>query len=300
MKKMSLVQAFGLLIPTASFIATPGLADESLLGYVKGSETLPESALELDQWVSYRTGKGTGSYDAWNLSTEIEYGVSDRFTASGYLKAQSIDTSGLTIDGYLPGPMDYGLRLSGVEASMKYNFLSPARDDFGLSGYTSFSYDWLDPHSGQDKDSYSAEFALLAQKYFLEGQLIWVGNGAIEATYAVRAPIENLPPGFDWPTGPEMEIELGFGTGLSYRFAPNWFVGAEVVYETEFETEVGQERWSFFGGPSLHYASSRFWATLTWLPQLSGGGEMYPGQPDDLHLIEKTEDEYRFKIGIEF
>ena len=137
-------------------------------------------------------------------------------------------------------------------------------------------------------------------RYFLEGQLIWMANTGIESTYADRFPIANLPPGFEWPTKPEMEIELNFGTGASYRFAPGWFIGAEVLYQTEFETEVGQERWSWFTGPSLHYAGSRFWATFTWITQVAGGGETYPGQPSGLHLIEKTEDEFRFKLGIEF
>jgi hypothetical protein len=213
---------------------------------------------------------------------------------------QSIDISGLLIDAYLPGDKKDGLALSGVEVSGKYNFLSPALDDFGLAGYSSLSYDWIDPHSGQDKDTLSADFALLAQKYYLEGQLIWMGNAGVEATYADRSPIENLPPGFEWPTDPEMEIELQLGTGMSYRFAPKWFVGAELLYETEFETEVGQERWSIFAGPSLHYASPGYWFTFTWFPQLSGGGETYPGQPADLHLIEKTKNEFRLRFGIPF
>ena len=40
---------------------------------------------------------------------------------------------------------------------------------------------------------------------------------------------------------------------------------------------------------------------LTWTPQLRGGGLMYPGQTDtSLHLIEKTKQEIRFKIGLNF
>ena len=275
-------------------------ADESLLGYVKGAETLPKGSIEFDQTVTYRDDKGEGSYHAWNTKAEIEYGVTDRFTVAGYMKMQSIDTSGLIVDGYLPAAKDDNLRLSGVEASMKYNFLSPAKDDFGLAGYLSFSYDWIDPHSGQDKDTTSVEFQLLAQKYFMEGQLIWMGNTGLEATYAKRDELSGLPEDFDWPTDPEMEIELNFGTGVSYRFAPNWFVGVEALYETEFETEVGQERWTWFAGPSLHYAGSRYWVTLSWLGQLAGGGETYPGQPSNKHLIEKTEDEFRLKFGLEF
>ena len=276
-------------------------ADESVLGYVKGSETLPAGAWEFDQTLTYREGKGTGDYEAWDSKTEIEYGATNKLTVSGYLKAQAIETQNILIDGYLPKDEDTGIEPSGVEGTLKYNFLSPAKDDFGLSGYFGLSYDWKDKHSGQDKDKYTAETKLLMQKYFLEGQLIWMGNLGMETTYARRADLSGLPAGFDWPTNPEMEIELIGGTGLSYRFASNWFIGVETLYETEYETEVGQERWSLFLGPSLHYGGKRWWGTLTWFPQIIGGGEQFAAQGDfDLHLIEKTEQEFRLKFGIEF
>jgi len=287
-----------LLLP---LMISTAMADESLLGKIKGSETMPEGAWEFDQTINYREGKGAGHYEAWNTKTEIEYGVTNRLTAGVSLKGQAINTSDLLVDGYIPGSEKYNLRASGVEVDLKYNFLSPALDDFGLSGYVALDHNWLDPHSGKDKDTTSLELQLLAQKYFLDGQLVWVGNVGTETTYAKRAAISNLPAGFDWPTGPEMEIELMFGTGVSYRFTENWFIGAEVLYETEFETEVGQERYSWFAGPSLHYGGSNFWATFTWLPQLSGGGEQFAEQDDkDLHLIEKTEQEFVVKFGLDF
>jgi hypothetical protein len=278
----------------------PARADEQLLGYLKGAETLPEDAWEIYQWVTVQTDKGSGEYSAVDTKTEAEYGFSNRFSLSGSIMTQSIDTSGLIVDGYLPGPQRYTLNPSGIELGGKYNFLAPALDPIGLAVYLSLNYSWRDPHSGRDKNTISSEFEFLFQKYFLDGRLTWVGNLGLETTYADRAPLAVLPPGFDWPTEPEMEIELKFGTGLVYRFAPNWYFGGEILYETEFETEIGQERWSWFAGPSLHYGSQGWWATATWLPQLSGGGETYPGQPDGLHLIEKTREEFRFKVGLNF
>jgi hypothetical protein len=291
-----LLMALGL----SAFTSTAN-ADENLFGYVKGAETLPKGTKEFNQSFTYRYDKDIGSYHAWDSKSEFEYGVTDRFTASGYLKAQSIHTEGILIDAYIPGDKDYGLRPSGVEAEFKYNFLSAAKDDFGLAGILELSYDWLDKHSGQDKDSYTIEGKLAAQKYFMEGQLIWVGNIGVEATHADRHKINNLPADFEWPTTPEMEIGLDAGMGLSYRFAPNWFIGAEAKYETEYETEVNQERWSVFAGPNIHYGGEKFWATLTWFPQIVGGGPNYAGQDDhNRQLIEKTEQEVRIKFGIDF
>jgi len=290
------------LLPLAvsSLLSLTAHADENLFGYVKGSEVLPAGARELYGVVTQRADKGVGEYTAYNFDTELEYGVTDRFTVKGELKGQSMDTSGLLIDGYLPGDEEYSLRFQGGEVSGKYNFLSPALDDFGLSMTTGLEYLVLDPHSGQDKDTISIDLEVQMQKYFMEGQLIWAANFGTEGTRATRAPIDNLPEDFEWPTEMEVEIEFWAGMGLSYRFVPNWFFGLETMYETEYETGVAMERDSVFAGPSLHYGGEEFWMTFTYFDQIRGGGETFEGQPDGLHLIEKTEQELRFKIGYNF
>lgn len=292
--KLCLLACITLMPPVAQ-------ADESLFGMLKSAETLPKNALEIIQHVTRRYDKGQGTYEALDTKTELEYGITDRATAAVYLLGQSIRTEGLLINGYLPKDESYGLRPSGVEASIKYNFLSPAKDDFGLASYFATSYSWLDSHSGQDKKKLTFELELLMQKYFRDGELIWVGNVGMESTLAQRAAIADLPAGFEWSTDPEMEIGFKAGTGLSYRVAPNWFIGGEVVYDTEFETEVGQERKSVQAGPTVHYGSKDWWFSLSYLPQISGGGEKYDGQTEDnLHLIEKTKQEVRLKLGFNF
>lgn len=276
-------------------------AGEHLLGYVKGAEPLPKGAREFYQFATSRDGKGRGAYHAVDYKTEFEFGTTDLLTLAAPFKSISLETSGLVIDGYLPKDNKFGLKASVVELEALYNFLSPAKDGLGLSTSFALNYDRIDKHSGQRKNRISGELESLLQKYLREGQLVWFGNLGLESTHAHRAAIADLPPGFDWPTGPEMEIELKFGTGLSYRFAPSWYVGAEALNETEFETEVGQERWSWFAGPILHYGSQRWWATLTYVRQLAGGGEFYASQTDtSLHLIEKTRSEPRLKIAFNF
>jgi hypothetical protein len=301
MTRKTLLEKRGSLVVVGVLLSLSAQADENLFGYVKGAEPLPKHALEFYALVTSRQDKGTGDYKARDFEAEIEYGVTDKLAISGRLIGLGIDTSGLSIDGYLPKDEKYSLKVSGAEAAIKYNFLTPALDDFGVSTYTSLTYLTLDPHSGQDKNTLTFEELLLLQKYFLDGQLIVAGNVGIEATRADRATINNLPEGFDWPTDPEMELELTTGAGLTYRFLPNWFAGVEAIYAQENETEVGLERWSVQAGPSLHYGGQKWWGTLTWLPQLKGGGETYPEQHDtDLHLVEKTKQEYRLKFGVNF
>lgn len=276
-------------------------ADENLFGYVKGAETLPKGGRELYQWATVRDDKGAGDYTAIDWKTEFEQGITDRFTASVALKMQTLDTSGIVIDGYMPADKKINLALSGFEVGAKYNFLSPAAEDMGLSANFEFNYSSIDPHSGQDKDTLSFESMLISQKYLMDARLIWVANLGFEGTFAKRAPIDPLPAGFEWPTEPEMELEIKLGTGLSYRFAPNWYAGAEAQYETEFETGVGQERWTLFAGPNLHYGAKDWWVTAAWFAQVRGGREKFDEQDNmDFHLIEKTKHEFRLKLGYNF
>ena len=297
------VKSIKTLYPSLAILAMfplSGIAGEPLFGKVKTAEPLPENAQELYFKINRRDDKGEGHYTAYDYSLDYEYGVTDSFTLSTGIKGMSLDTSGLLIEGYLPKEEDFSFMTTGVEVGFAYNFLKPALDDFGLSVSVDFDYAWVDPHSGQDKDTASVDLGLQLQKYFMDGQLVWAGNANLETTWADRGEIDDLPEYFEWPTDPEMEIELGFSTGLSYRFAPNWFAGVEVQYEEEYETEVNRERWSWFGGPNIHYGGEKFWATLSWLEQFSGGGESYPGQTEDLHLIEKTQSEMMLQVGMNF
>lgn len=301
-------------------IASSIQADESLLNFTRTAEPMPKGAMDLVQYIEYHGDKGAGSYRGIYSKTELEYGVTNKFNISGYIHGQSVKTEGIVVDGYIPGDHSGEFELSGFEVSAKYNFLSTAGDDFGLTQYLSYRHLYKDPHSGQDKTVDTFEVKLLAQKYFLDGQLIWLGNIGLETTRAQRSALtssqwDNLnSKGFyetdteatansgsvyEWPTHPEMEIGIMASTGLSYRFTDGWFIGAEYVYENESETEVGIERYSHYAGPSLHYAEQQWWMTLGYLREFSGGGEAFDEQDDaSLHLIERTKNKFYFKLGI--
>ncbi len=270
-------------------------------GYIKSAETYPEGALEITQVITQRKDKGAGKYEAYDYDTKFEYGLSNNFTLESVLKMQSVNTSGLIIDGYLPKEIDSGLQLSGFEISGKYKFLNTAVDPVGLSTYWGLEYLTKDPHSGQNKDTISFYAEILLQKYFLEGQLVWVANAGLETTRAKRGEINDLPEDFEWPTFAEMEIGLSAGTGVSYRVVNNWYVSVEALYEQEHETEVDKERYSLFAGPTISYNDKHWWASLTYFKQMHGGGEKFDEQDDtSLHLIEKTKQEIRLKVGFNF
>lgn len=305
-----------------SVILTTLSADESLLAFSKSAEPLPKGAMDLVEHLDYHGDKGSGTYQGIYSKTELEYGITDRFTVSGYIIGSSVKTEGIVVDAYIPGDHPGGFAFNGFELTTKYNYLSTAADDFGLSQYVSYRHQTNDPHSGQDKTIDTLELKLLAQKYFLDGQLTWIGNLGLETTRAQRKALSqsqwnnlnskgyyeteaeatsNSGSQYEWPTHPEMEIGLSASTGLSYRFVDNWSIGVEAVYENESETEVGIERYSYFAGPTLHYGSQALWMSFGYLRELKGGGEKYDQQDDtSLHLIERTKNKYSIKVGYNF
>lgn len=276
-------------------------AGEQLLGYTQGAEPLPKGASEFYQIFISRNDKGKGTYHALDTKTEVEHGFTNRFSGSLAVIGHQLETKGLIIEGYLPQEKTNALSLTGFEAELKYAYLTPALNDFGLSSTFGMDYNTIDKFSGQKKSTFAINLGLQLQKYFMDGQLVWLGNVAMESTYAKRPPIAGINDENMWPTTNELEVESTASTGISYRFASNWSAGLEAQYQTEYETEIEQERWSVFAGPSLHYANKDFWATVTYFPQIVGGGtQSYLGQPNGLHLIEKTKYETKLKLGYNF
>ncbi len=267
----------------AALIQVHARADENYFGYTYGSETLPKGHWEIYQWATARTGKADGSYRAVDLQTEFEHGFTDRLQGSLYLNAIKHRISGVT---------DFGdrdqLRFNGLQAALKYSLKSPYKDGYGLAIYLEPGYKRYSAKSGERVDIFFLEPKLILQKNFLEDTLILAANfsGEFEREHNFDAN--------EW----ESELELQFSAGLSYRFAPNWFVGAEFLATSAFERmhldALGE--YGIFAGPNLHYANKRWWATLTVLPQLSGWPETKGSR--DLEHYEKLQ--VRLKVGINF
>ena len=288
----------GALVVCGALGAPAARADENLFGYSYGSETLPKGAFELYNWLTWRTSKGQGTYNALDLKQEIEYGVTDRFQTSLYLteRYHAIDGAApLEDEDGVPTP-EYPDRdqfaFQGVQVSAKYNVLSPFKDPFGFALYVEPGWSRVFKISGEKQNEWSLEFKGIFQKNFLDDQLIAVLNitPELETRKFIGSPT--------WET----ELALEFTGGLTYRVAPKWFVGVEMRYHSEypdFVHELKREHWAMFAGPSIHYGAEKWWFTLTVLPQ-------FYGEPHDdsrseiLHLGEHEKLEVRLKTGINF
>lgn len=288
---------FSILLVASSALLTPALrADENYFGYSYGSETLQRGKWELYSWTTGRFDKGIGSYSAFDLKQEVEYGVTDRFQiALEWKENYTYFTGGAgqeSADSNTPVRRNrFSFVGNGLE--LKYALSSPYKDPIGIALFVEPEYALTDSPSGDKFLEWEIETRLIAQKNFLEDRLIAVLNLTNETEW--ERPRPSHGESFTANFKPEVTA------GLTYRFISNWFLGIETRYATELvDANIhNQEYWAFSVGPALHYATGRWWATLTWLPQVAGW-HADGSRSGSLDLNSHERNEIRLKIGFNF
>ena len=299
-------------ITAVTFAAThPAHAGESPFGYVYTTDTHPKGSLEVEQWITSRTGKLNGNYRLGQYRTELEYGVTDRFQASIYWNTYSINASGtdsnrLTTGPYIPESIDKtnrhrrGLSDDGWSAEFIYRLLSPYVDPIGLALY-------VEPSFGKFKNE--LESKLILQKNFLDDQLVLGYNLTLAPEWEKKAGDPSADPASaDFNARIEKVTELVHTFGVSYRFAPGWSAALEARNHHEYTghslKRSNREFTAWNVGPTVHYASKSWWVTATWLPQLRAGRCFTDDQCSETanrrNLSDLERNEFRFRIGIAF
>jgi len=197
----------------------------------------------------------------------------------------------------------------GYEASLKYNLLSPYKDALGLSmalGYEKREKYRLD---GADIDQDSYVITAFLQKNYLDDTL----------TIALTPKFE-----FEKRTTPgvfEEELSVDISAGISYRFRPRWFAGLEFRHQSDylnpeedgvFDPELQRTQFSIsdlalsvgsqhqrgnYFGPTVHYASEKWWVTGGALYQFDGDGRA-PGVSNTGGL--NFDEQERWHFGLSF
>ncbi len=284
--KRVLALGFGL----AGLVATPAQADEQYFGYTYSAEVLGKGQTEAELWAMDRRGKADGHFAAQDYRLELEHGVTDRFSAAGYanLISHHIRNDEERVS------RDFALK--GFSAEFKYQILSPYKDGFGLVLYAEPA--WSRIHRGGEKGTeYELELKALIQKNFLEDRLIWAANFTFEPEWEKEKEVDPVSGETDveW----EKELKLEVSSGLTYRVSNGWYAGFEGRYASvypDWTNALHRETYAVFAGPAIHYANKRFWATLSYQPQLFGNPS--PGRSLALEEFEKRE--LRLKIGYNF
>ena len=250
-------------------------ADERFFTYVYEADVLPKGRWELEQWFTYRKGFPHGdrqySQHLWDFREEIEYGVTDRLTTSLYLN-QRYDS----VVARYPGLTDSkDFEFKGVSGEFKYQLVNPNTQPVGVSLYLEPTY------NGNEQE---LEYKLILSKALGEHWVL-AANVSFEQEWERENGVT------------EKESVLEFTTGAAYRLTSHWSVGLEGRYHSVYEGIALNDHLgtAWFLGPNLHYGSSRWWATLTVLPQLAGNPSSGRTEIDEHQTFET-----RLIFGINF
>lgn len=260
-------------------MATAAHADENLLGYTAGAETVPENAQALYLWNTYRSGKSAGTYHAVDTRIEYERGLTHSLTASaliGLSSMKSRQAAPLTRDA------DKSFAFQSASGLFKYNLWSPFTEPVGLAVMVEPGFSSLNRVTGRSGRVYYIDTTFIAQKNFLGDTLITMANVSPRLAYK------------DGRHGDadKSVISTEISGGAAWRFTNNWYVGGEVRYETIFDDKGPYT--ALFSGPSLHWGERKGWATLTWMPQLYGHDVGSSNQ----QLLHHEKNEIRLKFGL--
>jgi hypothetical protein len=262
-------------------------ADEQFLGFTRGAETLPQGRTLLYQFMTLRTGKAEGSYYGADFQTEVQHGFTDKFQASLSVLNHYLDNYGVNGDrDALPDHNEY--RFGGITAAAKYRVWSTFEDPLGLALRLESGYLLHDAASGLPEDEFFVAPEVDVQTDFRDDTVICALNLGTQWAWGQQPPAQYR------------ELALQSAAGLVYRFAPNWYVGAEGTIRAEYPNFDFNnfEHVVVYAGPSVHYSAKRWWVTLTWVYQVWGNGV---GEPADGRTYkEETDMQIRLKVGFNF
>ncbi len=257
MKKLNLLKA---LVLGTLFAASTAPANERFFTYTYEPETMPKGTWEFEQWVTLRAGrnKAVGKEDFYRLQfrEEIEYGVTDNYTAALYLNSQyehfKDPGTGKTSSHY---------RWKGFSLENRYMVLNPAEHKVGLALYLEPSY------SPDDEEAELEQKIILGQRF---GDWKWAFNLIHETEW------EN-----DFK---EKEGEFEATFGITRHLNKNWSLGLEARNHNEIPEYKEWENTAFYLGPVVTYRRENWWATLTVMPQVFGSN--FTEDPDKNHHLE--------------
>jgi hypothetical protein len=234
-------------------------ANERFFTYTYEPETLPQGAMEYEQWVTLRSGRnrtvGQDNFNKWELREELEYGVTDNYSVSLYLNESSESYR----DPVTEEDINSGLEFGGISIENRYMLWNPADHAVGLTLY-------LEPRFAGDE-------AELEQKIIL-GQRHGDWKWALNLTHAT-----------EWADNfheTEGEVEASFG--ITRHLNSNWSLGVEVRDHNELPEYEEWENTALYLGPVVTYQQEKWWATLTVMPQIFGVN--FAENVDSNHALE--------------
>jgi len=235
-----------------SLIAATALADNRLFTYTYEPETEPKGDWEFEQSITSRLMRnstvGQKDYQRWQFSTEVEYGFTDRYTAS-----LRINDDYESFTDPATGVTAGNNRWAGLSMENRFMVLDPLNSPVGLTLYLEPTYD------GQNFEL--EQKIILGQRY---GDWKW----ALNLSHATEWEDEFR----------EKEGELELSAGLAYQLTHRWSVGIELRDHNELPEYEQWENTALYLGPVISYHRQSWWAALSVMPQV--WGHNFTGDPD--------------------
>ena len=277
----------------AACLSAPAAAEDNPFGYSYTADTEEPGETELGLWATDRRGKDEGHYDAQDYRLEVERGLTDRFQAAAYLNFGSHHVRGL---GPEFGNVQRNFALDGASLEFIYRVLDEKRHGIGFALYAEPGWSRIHDVEGEKGTEYELELKAILSKSFADGRLVWAGNLTLEPEWERESELlASGAIGHAW----EKELKAQVTTGLAYRVAPNWHAGIEARYASvypDWTHGLHREAYALSAGPTIAFSAHEWSASLTWLPQLVGGGTPHRS----LSLDEFEKREIRLKISHEF
>src|SRR5258708_11286607 len=134
MKIKTLLASVGL-----AFCALSVSATERFFTYTYEPETMPQGAMEYEQWIGLRAGRnktvGQDNYNKWEIREEFEYGVTDNYSLSIYLNQSSENyRDPLTAEDHS------NFHFDGVSLANGWMIINPTNHAGGLALYLDRPY----------------------------------------------------------------------------------------------------------------------------------------------------------------
>lgn len=251
------------------------LADNRIFTYSYEPETEPKGDWELEQHVTSRIGRnaavGQVNYQKWEFRTEVEHGVTDRYTLG-------LDVNHDVTHYQNPGTGENftGNRFAGISLENRYNVLDSVNNPVGLTLYLEPTWD------GQNAE--------LEQKIIL-GQCYGEWKWAFNLSHTT-----------EWERSiHDYEGELEFSAGLARNLSKRWTLGLEIRDTNELPMYQEWENTAIYIGPTLSYHRQKWWAALSVMPQIFGWNQS--GNPDQNSRLELEGHErlnLRLVVGFNF
>ncbi len=256
-------------------------AGERQFGYTYEPRALAPGNVELEQWITPRLGKAGGVFARTDLRTELEVGVVEDLQTAIYLNLKNVRAAFARPARLGSAPfLEQGgeqrfehLEFEGISNEWLYKVSDPVADPVGFALYI----EW-----GTNGQEFELEEKLIVAK--TAGPFTLAANLFVEHEWRAKSDESPHEGTFGATLGAAFKVpDTGLGLGLEYR----------TLHVLDRHRDYDHSAMSL--GPVVHYASKRWWATLTFLPQLASQTPSYRSWDYDAFEVA----EVRLIIGVE-